>query len=390
MKLIHTSDWHLGHLLYNYDRGEEQSSMLNQLTEIVKKEQPDVFLLCGDVFDTYQPSTSVQKMFIEGMLAIHEACPGMVMVMTAGNHDSGSKHEVNKELWQFVGGHVIGNIYKDAIAKHIIEIPGKGYVIAVPYAYEKFIPENFFKDLTARVKEVNKDNLPVIMTAHTTVNGVDFTGHERVNEKTIGNIDSVGIETFGEGYDYLALGHIHKPQFIHTGKHNVRYSGSPIAVSFDESYNHTVSIVEISGHGERPEVREVEIENIKPLVTLPIDGYGTYEEVMEILKKFEPVRPSYVRLQVKVEDSLPYNANYSASILCEEKGCSFCLFNTKRKEAEASEIKTMSVDEFMSCAPIEIFTKYIESQGMDVSGEMRTMVESVIAEVNEEKRNNNK
>ena len=94
MKILHTSDWHLGHTIYNYDRTEEQAEMLRQIEEIVKAQKPDVFLLCGDVYHTSQPSNAVQTMFANSLVKIHEANPGMTIVITAGNHDSGTKHDI--------------------------------------------------------------------------------------------------------------------------------------------------------------------------------------------------------------------------------------------------------------------------------------------------------
>ena len=75
MKILHTSDWHLGHVLYNHDRTEEQQSMLEQIQSIVETHKPDLFLLCGDVYHTTQPSSSVQTMFAESILKIHQANP---------------------------------------------------------------------------------------------------------------------------------------------------------------------------------------------------------------------------------------------------------------------------------------------------------------------------
>ena len=131
MKILHTSDWHLGHTLYNYDRTEEQQAMLEQMVGIVQTHQPDVFLLCGDVYHTPQPSAAIQTMLTDAMVRIHEACPQMTIVMTAGNHDSGSKHEIFRTPWRALKVYAIGQLERDNIDEHIIEVPGKGFVIAV-------------------------------------------------------------------------------------------------------------------------------------------------------------------------------------------------------------------------------------------------------------------
>lgn len=275
MKILHTSDWHLGHTLYNYDRAEEQQAMLEQMVSIVEEQKPDVFLLCGDVYHTPQPSAAVQTMLSDGLVRIHEANPQMTIVMTAGNHDSGTKHEIFQTPWKALKVYAIGQLEREDLDEHIVEVPEKGWIVAVPYANERNIPEGFFQQLLDRVAERNNENLPVVMTAHTTVKGCDFTGHDHATEYTVGGIDSLELEEMGEGYDYLALGHIHHGQFVHSGKHNVRYSGTPLPVSFDENFTHSVSIVEIGQHGETPAVKEIEIQNPHPLVTLPTDGLAT-------------------------------------------------------------------------------------------------------------------
>ena len=127
------------------------------------------------------------------------------------------------------------------------------------------------------------EDLPVVMIAHATVKGCDFRGHDHATEYAVGGIDSLELEEMGEGYDYLALGHIHHEQFVHSGKHNVRYSGTPLPVSFDESYPHSVSIVEIGKHGDTPTVEQIGIRNPHPLVTLPTDGLATWEEAKALL-----------------------------------------------------------------------------------------------------------
>ena len=387
MKILHTSDWHLGHTLYNYDRAEEQQAMLEQMVSIVEEQEPDVFLLCGDVYHTPQPSAAVQTMLSDGLVRIHEANPQMTIVMTAGNHDSGTKHEIFQTPWKALKVYAIGQLEKEDLDEHIIEVPGKGWIVAVPYANERNIPEGFFQQLLDRVAERNNENLPVVMTAHTTVKGCDFTGHDHATEYNVGGIDSLELEEMGEGYDYLALGHIHHGQFVHSGKHNVRYSGTPLPVSFDENFTHSVSIVEIGQHGETPAVKEIEIQNPHPLVTLPTDGLATWEEAKELLSKFPDDIPAYIRLNVEIEDFLPVEANAEAASLTEGKQCRFCCINAKRKVVSQNDVKVLTVQEFQEEKPIEIARRYAEYEGISFDEEMQTMFNEVMDMVAEESRN---
>ena len=378
MKILHTSDWHLGHCLYNYDRTEEHVAMIEQIIQIATNEQPDLFLLSGDVFHTSQPSAAVQTLFAETLVRLHTCCPDMTIVATAGNHDSGSRHEIFRTPWKTLNIHTIGILDKEAPDSHIIEIPDKGYVVAVPYCYEHNIPDGFFQDLLDNVGRRNTRQLPVILSAHTTVQGCDFSGHEQASEFSVGGIDTYTVDQLGTGYDYLALGHIHHAQFIHTGNHNVRYSGTPVAVSFDEAYPHSVSIVTIESHGQRPEVKEVEINNPHPLVTLPTNDAACWDEAKQLLKDFPDDIPAYIRLKVQVDDFLPAEANAEAAQLTQRKACRFCHISVCRNESLPHENATLSIDEFQETRPIDIFRQFVENKGLSFDDELQNLFQEAL------------
>lgn len=384
MKLLHTSDWHLGHTIYDYDRSEEQKKMLVQIADIVKKEQPDIFILAGDVYDNSQPSAPVQKMFVDGLSAIHNANPTMRIIVTAGNHDSGAKHEIFQTPWNTLNVTMVGLLNKYNFDSHIIKVPGKAYIAAIPYAYERSIPDGFFESVLDEIEKRNSDNLPVVMTAHLTVSGCNFTGHDNSSEKVVGGISSYSAEDFGDKYDYLALGHIHKPQFIHSGKHNIRYSGSPLAVSFDENYTHSVSIVELEKHGDKPEVRTIDIDNSKPLVTLPTDGCTDLDSAKELLRKYPDDIEAYIRLNVLIDKPLPTDAKSGAMKIAEGKKCRFCCINAKWENTGQVESHTLTVQEFKQEDPIDIAKRYIESKSITFSSEMEEMFRFAAERVRED------
>lgn len=386
MKILHTSDWHLGHTLYNYDRTEEQMVMLLQMVNIVKEQKPDVFLLCGDVYHTPQPSSAVQTMFTNALVEIHDANPSMTIVITAGNHDSSTKHDIFRTPWKALKVYTVGGIDDNWKEDMIIEVPGKGYVIAIPYVNERNMPKGLFQELLDIVTEKNTDNLPVVMSAHTTVRGCDFAGHENASEYSVGGIDSYDLKDMGTGYDYLALGHIHHGQFIHSGMHNVRYCGTPIPVSFDENYKHSVSIVEITCHDEKPSFKEIEINPHRPLVTLPTEGFATWEDAKEHLENFPNDIDAYIRLNVEVDDFLPVEANAEAQLICNEKKCRFCVINSRRLKKNRKEAKAMSVEEFKTEEPIEIAQRYAEDLGIEFDSDMKELFNETLAALKEEER----
>ena len=386
MKLLHTSDWHLGHTLYNYDRTEEQLSMLLQMVNIVKEEKPDVFLLCGDVYHTPQPSAAVQTMFTNALVKIHDANPGMTIIVTAGNHDSSSKHDIFRTPWKALNVYTVGSVDTDHLEELIIDIPGKGFVVAVPYVNERNMPKGLYQQLLDEVERRNGQHLPVVLSAHTTVRGCDFTGHENSSEYAVGGIDAYDLDDMGTGYDYLALGHIHHAQFVQGGHHRVRYSGTPLPVSFDESYRHTVSMVEIASHGEEPSVREIEIRTHRPLVTLPTEGTVAWNEAKKLLEHYPDDIEAYIRLNVEVDGELPAEANAEAQLITQGKKCRFCLINAHRQSRQSGEMRMMSVQEFKTQNPIDIAQRYAEYLGMDFDDDLREMFNETLRAVSEDDR----
>ena len=386
MKILHTSDWHLGHTLYNYDRTQEQMAMLLRMVDVVREEKPDLFLLCGDVYHTPQPSAAVQTMFTNALVAIHDANPEMTMVITAGNHDSGTKHDIFRTPWRALKVHTIGSVNPNQIEDLIIEIAGKGYVIAIPYVNERNMPKGLFQELLNKVEEKNSNNLPVVMTAHLTVSGCDFAGHEHATDYAVGGIDSYHVEEIGSGYDYLALGHIHHAQFVHGGHHRVRYSGTPIPVSFDENYPHSLTMVELTSHHEKPIIREVEIETHRPLVTLPTEGAVSWEKAKQLLANFPDDVEAYIRLHVEVEDFLPAEAHAEAQLISENKKCRFCVINTRRLNSPIREAKMMSVQEFKSEEPIDIAKRYAEDLGIEFDNDMNELFQQTLDILSEDSR----
>ena len=388
MKILHTSDWHLGHVLYGHDRTEEQQAMLDQMVHIVEEQQPDVFLLCGDVFHTAQPSNATQTMLSDALMKIHEANPQMVIVMTAGNHDSPTKHVIFQKPWRALNVYAIGQLKKEHLEEHIIEIPGKGFIIAIPHVNEQLLPEGFFQQLLDKAAERNTEGLPVVMTAHTTVKGCAYKGHEQATELTVGGIDAIQLEQLGEGYDYLALGHIHHGQFVDPDKHYARYSGTPLPISFDENFSHSISIVEIDKHGAIPTMTAIEIHNPHPLVTLPEEGFAPWETTKKLLEEYPDNDPSYIRLNLEIEDFLPVEASAEAAKLAEGKQCRFCTLNFKKKDDNQTEAPGLTVQEFQAEKPIEIAKQYAAYEGTNFDEEMTELFNEVLNMVENDARNN--
>ena len=397
-KLIHSSDWHLGQNFYGYDRSEEQKEFLNQLTDIVRKHTPDALLVSGDIFHTPAPSNAAVNLYVNAMLDIHKACPSMAIIVIAGNHDSASRLDSDKRLWQLANVTVLGGIARDKDGKadfnsHIIKIDGKGVVAAVPFAYPASFPtppgvddiernerqRTYFQALLDHANVQAQDALPVVLMAHLAISNSDFMGHDRDMK-----MECVDLATLGSGYDYVALGHIHRPQDV---SDRVRYCGTPVPVSFDEQCEHSVSIVEIDSHGALPRVETKVIKNLKPLHTIPAQEPVDFETALKQLQALNPNERSYIRLNVKVDQYLPTGAQEQAAQAVKDKQCRFCEIKKTATMPTARTSTTMTVEEFNMKTPLDIANQYfIDKYGQPMDEQQQEMFNEIYQLVKEENR----
>ena len=397
-KFIHTSDWHLGQNFYGYDRSEEQRDFLNQLTDIVRKHTPDALLVSGDIFHTAAPSNAAFNLYVNAMLDIHRACPTMAIIVIAGNHDSASRLDSDRRLWELAGVTVRGGIARDKngladFDSHIITVADKGIVAAVPFAYPTSFPptshdsnidradrqQAYFQALLDQTAAVNRNNLPVVLMAHLAVSNSDFTGHDRNMA-----MESVEATALGQGYDYAALGHIHRPQDL---SDRIRYCGTPVPVSFDEQCEHSVSIVEIDAHGALPRVETKVIKNLKPLHTIPANEPADFDTAMQLLQAINPNERSYIRLHVLVDHYLPAGAQELAAQAVKDKQCRLCEIKKTSTSATAHQATQMTVEEFNSKEPIDIANQYfIDKYGEPMNEEQREMFNMIYQAVQEANR----
>ena len=357
------------------------------MIRIVEQEKPDAFVISGDVYDTMQPSASVQTMLADALVEIHRANPSMLTVCIAGNHDSGSRHTIYRTPWKALNVEMVGNISRDSrLEDYIFKVEGKGYIVAVPFAADRFMPEDVFIRLQEMVAEMNKEEqLPVFLSAHLAVARCNYRGHEMSTDENIGGLGCQELNVFGEGYDYIALGHIHKYQKLDNDG-RIYYCGTPIAMSFDEVYRgnrHCVMLVECDRHGDSPAVTPIDISNCRPLVNIPQEGYNQWEDVKHEFMNYPDDIPSYIRLNVEVNDYLTSGANDEASLIASTKACRFCLINAKRKESiqKEKERRVFTTSEFKQLDTTDVARMWIESKGDIFDDDMRQIIEEVKREI---------
>lgn len=257
MRILHTSDWHLGRTLYaKKDRHEEHLAFFEWLLNTIAEKKIDVLLVAGDVFDTAAPSSTSQKMYYDFLIKVKIAgCKHIIVV--GGNHDSPSFLNAPKDILSAINVSVIGNA-TDNLADELVLVKNEAdevnlIVCGVPFLRERdisrYVDEENYSDRSKRVNESIKNhyaqiaelaeekrkelggNIPIIATGHLSVAGGKRNDDDGVRETYIGTVQAVGYDIFPDTFDYIALGHYHIPSSI---TEHIRYCGSPIPMGFGE------------------------------------------------------------------------------------------------------------------------------------------------------------
>lgn len=409
MKLIHTSDWHIGQTLHQYSRDDEHKYFFNHLKDIILEEEPDVLIVSGDIFHSATPTVVSQRLYYHTLVELSRLHDDLQIIVVAGNHDSPSRLEAPRELWEAFNVTVIGGLdfYKEFNESELsydaskIQIPVKrhdeivGWVLAVPFINAGNYPPlkdndtysnrvfSFYNNLNNNLKQSVQfdENHSVVATGHFMMSGVNSNSYN----KMIGGLESVAKEdilSLNE-IDYWALGHVHHPQFV---GENMRYSGSPFALTFNEIYPHSVTVVDIDNHNVDIKIRE--IEPLTPVLDFPSkpNSYDDALSVEEVLDNIEKVLDNecYVRLHVKSDLALSDVTNAKIMDVFEERKAKYCGVQVYLPEnkSDNSENLIRTIDEFKAISPFELgCSVYKKKNNEDMPEEMKIMFKKVCDEI---------
>ena len=272
MRLLHTSDWHLGRSLYNRKRYDEFAAFLEWLIETINQHQVDALLIAGDIFDTGTPSNRAQELYYNFLRNIGQTCCRHVIIV-AGNHDSPSFLNAPRDLLRTLDIHVIGSIPDNPSDELLLlNTPDKTpelLVCAIPYLRDRDIRtaeagesisdkqskllegiRNHYATLGELAEQQRNHidlDIPIVATGHLFTAGGKTLQDDGVRDLYIGSLAHVHSNTFPTCIDYLALGHLHIPQRVNGAEH-MRYSGSPLPMGFGEARQQkSICLVEFSG-----------------------------------------------------------------------------------------------------------------------------------------------
>ncbi len=325
MKIIHTSDWHLGQKFLYMGREEEHQLALDWLLAAIREQEADGLIVAGDIFDIGNPPNYARRMYYRFLTQLMGTSCRQV-VITGGNHDSPSMLNAPRELLQALNIHVIGEASEN-IESEVVEWKDEqgrlmAVVAAVPFLRDRDLHfsvsgeggtgrierikegiRRHYEELGALVEErYAKAGAPLIATGHLYAAGAEAS--DRQDNIYIGNKENIAARDFPGVFDYIALGHIHRPQEV-GGLGHIRYSGSLIPLSFSETRDEkSIYLLEFEGR-KLMRVESLPVPAFRRLKTIQ----GTLEEVEEGLRRFaakerQGLRP-WVEALVETDRMIP-------------------------------------------------------------------------------------
>lgn len=323
MRVLHTSDWHLGQRLVNLERTEEHQYFLNWLLQTIEQEQVEALIMAGDVFDNGAPSNTALKLYYDFLRKVCATCCRHIII-TGGNHDSVSTLNAPRELLECFNIYVIGGATPDPLDELIELRNPQGelelVVCAVPFLRDRDIRLSVagesYEEREQRIKEgiaahyeafvphlqqYKAQNVPVVATGHLFAAGSSASDSEK--EIHVGNLGQIGADQFPKEFDYVALGHLHRPQQVNK-RHHIRYSGSPIPLSFSEVTDKKVNYVLNFRDGKLADLQELEIPCCRKLVRFkgPLDKV---KQQLAVYDNSDYTLTAWAEVQVELDAPLP-------------------------------------------------------------------------------------
>ena len=309
MRIIHTSDWHLGQHFISKSRAAEHQAFIDWLLAQVSQQNIDAVIIAGDVFDTGTPPSYARKLY--NYFVVEMSKLECQLVVLGGNHDSVSTLDESKSLLAYLNTHVIANVQGDLSHQILVLNDKKGkagaILCAIPFirprdvinsqagessadkqqALGQAIADHYqsLYDLAVKKRKEFKQPLPIIATGHLTAMGVKTS--ESVRDIYIGTLEAFPASAFPPA-DYIALGHIHRPQVVAKSEH-IRYCGSPIPLSFDELGSQKQVLVAEFADGKLSSVSPLLIPRFQPMQVIKGDLTSIQQQLVDLDQETNPL-----------------------------------------------------------------------------------------------------
>ena len=379
MKIIHLADLHIGKRVNEFSMIDDQKYILNQILEIIDKEKPDAVIIAGDVYDKQVPSIEAVELLDSFISDISKRKTTTFII--SGNHDSAERLAFGSSLMA-MGKIYISPVYNGKISKYTLKNDfGSANFYLLPFVkpnhVKRFFPDEKIESYTDAIKVV-VDNLKLdtseinILIAHQFVTGASRTESEEIS---VGGLDNVDASVF-EDFDYVALGHIHRPQKI--GTERIRYCGTPLKYSFSEvNDTKSVSIIEINSK---------EDFNLRMIPLIPKRDMrkirGTYEELTTKNSYENTNTDDYIHVtltdEFNVADAIQKLRVIYKNIMKLEYD------NMRTRESRKINLDNMVIE---NKNPLEIFSEFYKLQNnKEMNDEQKEIIKKIMEEVWEENK----
>lgn len=378
MKIIHLADLHIGKRVNEFSMIDDQKYILNQILEIIDKEKPDAIIIAGDVYDKQVPSIEAVELLDSFISNISKRKTTTFII--SGNHDSAERLAFGSSLMA-MGKIYISPVYNGKISKYTLKDDfGNANFYLLPFVkpnhVKRFFPDEKIESYTDAISVVI-DNLKLntseinILIAHQFVTGASRTESEEIS---VGGLDNVDASVFKD-FDYVALGHIHRPQKIGTEK--IRYCGTPLKYSFSEvNDTKSVSIIEINSKEDFnlrtiPLIPERDMRKIR----------GTYEELTTKTNYENTNTDDYIHVTLTDEFNVPDAIQKLRVIYKNIMKLEYD--NTRTRESRNINLDDMVIE---NKNPLEIFSEFYKLQNnQEMDDEQKEIIKKIMEEVWEEK-----
>jgi len=387
MRLLHTSDWHLGQTLHSFERSYEHQCFLDWLLDTLLEQEIEGLLIAGDIFDNANPSAASQKQFYRFLQQARTRVPHLNIVVIAGNHDSAGRLEAVAPLLAAmettVSGHIVRKDCGDVDLEKLV-VPMKNrqgeiavWILAIPFLRPGDVPgvetdgdayaegiALLYRQAADWAKARRQPGQAIVAMGHChMVGGVVSAESER--RIVIGGAEALSASLFDPAIAYAALGHLHLAQRVGKQAH-LRYSGSPVPLSFAEiDYRHQVLCVELEGELLQTVV-EITVPRAVDLLRVPKQA-APVEEVLKLLENLDYPPSSdvqthpYLEVRVRLDRPEPgLRARVEAAL--EGKSLRLARIETRLCETKAENAAAMSLEDLNRLRPDDIFKRLYESR----------------------------
>ncbi len=413
MRIIHTSDWHLGQHFMGRNRHEEHKAFLGWLIDEIRERRVDGLVVAGDIFDTGAPPSYARTLYNEFIVSLQKTGCRQTLIL-GGNHDAAATLNEARSILECLNTRVVAGIFETP-EDHVVlfndreGVPGL-IACALPFLRPRDLIKSIggqsgqdkqramgeaigafynrvFEAAKAQQEMLGTPSLPIMATGHLTV--VGGKSSESVRDIYIGSLDAFPAKGFPDA-DYIALGHLHRGQQIQTQAH-IRYSGSPIPLSFDEG-------------GNAKQVLQVDFEQgkLKEIVSVPVPCFraltclkGRRADIEGQIRAFKAERSgqdkktSWLEAQVSADhyltDLQDRISDMIQEVFGEDQGPE--LLRVRRKRKSKGEGETAQARERLEeLSPKEVFTRRLDAEELsaDQAGIMNTLFDQILERVREE------